>query len=111
LTADEVALLYSTGSLTGINEILAGELASVVQSFYPNPVTNELIIEHSFNNTQPLLLKVYDVQGRQVDAIQFSKDELPADQFSINVEQYASGTYFLNFVLGGKNLGSLKFIK
>ncbi|GJM35199.1 MAG: hypothetical protein DHS20C18_42000 [Saprospiraceae bacterium] len=111
LTAEEVATLYAQGGLVGINDPLKGELGTVVQSYYPNPTVDQLTIEHSFNANQPLTLRVLDVAGRQVGAIQYDKNELPAEQFSIDVAQYPSGTYFLNFILGGKNLGSVKFTK
>ena len=112
LTPEEVAMLYTVGStVVGVNDILAGELANVVQSIYPNPVSKELVVNHSFNDKESLLLRVFDAEGRQVDAIRFDKNAIPADQFSINVENYVSGTYSLNFVSGGKNLGSLKFTR
>ena len=109
LTPDEVASLFEKGTTT--TKDLFGELVSVVQSVYPNPVQNDLVIEHSFKNNQSLLLRVFDIQGRQVDAIQYDRNEIPDGLFSIDVEQYASGTYFLNFLYGGKNLGAMKFHK
>ncbi len=111
LTPEEVALLYADGSIVGIDDGLNGELGSVVQSIYPNPVTEKLIIDHNINHSQPLLLRVFDTKGRQIDAVRFDKNEVPEHQFSVDVEQYASGNYLLNFVLGGKNLGSIKFNK
>ena len=110
LTPDEVNKLYTKGDITGVDEEF-GELASVVKAVYPNPTMEQLIVKHTFNNLQPLLLRVFDVAGRQVDAVQFDKNELPAGQFSLDVSKYAKGAYFLNFVLGGKNLGSVKFDK
>jgi chitodextrinase len=112
LLPEEIESLYTFGStVVGVEDILSSELASVVQSIYPNPVEKKLVIEHSFNDYQPLLLRVFDAEGRQVDAIHYDKNELPVDQFSIDVDHYTSGTYFVNFVLGGKNLGALKFTK
>ncbi|MBK9015728.1 MAG: T9SS type A sorting domain-containing protein [Saprospiraceae bacterium] len=110
LTPDEVGLLFSAGSITGVDEP-SSELGRMVQAVYPNPSTSELLVKHGFDNTQPLLVRVLDVQGRQVGMVQFDKNELPAGQFSMNVGAYATGTYFLNFVLGGKNLGAVKFDK
>ncbi|MFM9948955.1 MAG: T9SS type A sorting domain-containing protein, partial [Saprospiraceae bacterium] len=68
-------------------------------------------VKHAFPGNQPLLLRVFDVQGRQIADQRFGKNEIPADLFSLYVENYPQGTYFLNFVLGGKNLGSVKFDK
>ena len=110
LTADEVGLLYDNGGITGVEENFS-ELASVVQSIFPNPTSSLLLVKHHFNNQQPLLVRVFDIEGRQVDAVLFDKNELPADQFSIDIQSYSTGVYFLNFLLGGKNLGSVKFEK
>ena len=110
LSPDEVSLLFTKGDITGVDDKF-GELASVVQAVYPNPTTDQLIVNHTFNNLQPLLIRVFDTAGRQVDAVRYDKNELPNGQFSLNVGNYAAGTYFLNFVLGGKNLGSVKFDK
>jgi chitodextrinase len=110
LTPDEVNTLFTEGSITDVDEQY-GELGSVVKAIYPNPAAEQLLVEHSFNNLQPLLVRVFDTAGRQLEAIQFDKNELSTGQFSLNVGTYATGTYFLNFVLGGKNLGSVKFDK
>ncbi|KAA3631860.1 MAG: hypothetical protein DWQ02_15755, partial [Bacteroidetes bacterium] len=110
LTPAEVEMLATTGSTVVSTDDLS-LLSSVVHSFYPNPVERELIIEHSFNDYQPLLVRVFDVEGRQVDAVRFEKNEIPLDQFSIDVDHYPVGSYSVNFVLGGKNIGSFKFVK
>jgi hypothetical protein len=70
-----------------------------------------LNIKHAFNGTQPLLVRVFDLAGRQVDDVRFGKNEIPAGQFSLNVHNYPQGTYMVNFVFGGKNLGSVQFNK
>ncbi len=110
LTAEEIANLYSTGT-TGTDNHLSAELRKYVSVVYPNPATDKLYIEHALQNNQPLLLRVFDINGRQIDAIRYNKNELPLDQFSIDVHNYQTGNYFLNFVLGGKNLGAVKFYK
>ncbi len=109
LTASEIQNLYNVGT-TG-TEDLSTDLLRMIREVYPNPVVDRLWVNHAFTNNQPLLLRVFDVQGRQVASQKFEKNEIPAAQFSIDVANYASGTYFLNFVLGGKNLGSVKFDK
>jgi chitodextrinase len=110
LTPGEVANLFNSGTTTGTEE-LSAYLGSVVKTVYPNPTTSELLVEHKFNDLQPLLVRVFDVEGRQVGAVNFDKGELPTGQFSLDVSKYATGSYFLNFVLGGKNLGAVKFEK
>ncbi|MBI1225787.1 MAG: T9SS type A sorting domain-containing protein [Bacteroidetes bacterium] len=110
LTPAEVSNLFNAGTTTGTEE-LSAYLGSVVKAVYPNPTTSELLVKHSFNNLQPLLVRVFDVEGRQVGDLRFEKGELSSGQFNVDVSKYATGSYFLNFVLGGKNLGSVKFDK
>lgn len=110
LTAAEIARLYNSGT-TGLDDYLTGELQKMIQVIYPNPVKDELLVQHSLPSNQPVLLRVFDASGRQLDAIQYDKNEIPEGQFSINATKYPQGNYSLNFVVGGKNLGSVKFIK
>lgn len=110
LTAEEILRLYQTGT-TGTKDVLAALLRQMVQDVYPNPATDLLWVKHSFEGNQSLLLRVSDVQGRQVGDLRFGKNEIPAGQFSVNVSNYPAGTYFLNFVVGGKSIGSVKFEK
>ncbi len=109
LTAQEILKLYTTGT-TGIKELVE-LLRTNVQSVYPNPATDVLWVKHTFDGQQPLLLRVTDVQGRQVSDLRFNRNEIPAGQFPVNVSTFPAGTYFLNFVLDGQSLGSVKFDK
>jgi hypothetical protein len=110
LTAAEILHLFNAGT-TGTNDNLHAELFQMVKDVFPNPATELLWVKHTFDGQQSLLVRAFDLQGRQIDAKQFGKNEIPTGQFSMNVQNYPAGTYFLNFVLGGKDLGSLKFEK
>jgi len=110
LTAAEIAKLYNTGT-TGLDDYLTEELQKLLKVVYPNPVQDQLFVEHSLDGKQALLLRVFDLSGKQIDAIQYDKGEIPAGKFSINTSRYAEGTYLLNFVLDGKSLGAVKIIK
>ncbi len=109
LTAAEILKLYNTGT-TGTEEQL-GDLRGLVLSLSPNPTTDVLNIRHAFDGNQPLQVRVFDVVGRQVDDLRFAKNELPTGQITLDVKAYPTGAYFVNFVLGGKNLGSVQFDK
>jgi len=110
LTAGEIARLYSTGT-TGAEEPQGNELNSVVLGVSPNPATGILTVQHAFTGNQPLQVRVFDVAGRQMDELHYAKNEVPAGQFLLDVHHYPAGIYSLNFILGGKNLGSVKFNK
>ena len=110
LTGEEVARLYSSGT-TGLNDLLTSELRNYVDVAYPNPAIDRLYVEHNLPANQAVLLRVFDTAGRQVDGMQYDRNELPPGQFFLDVADYTPGTYFLNVVLGGKNLGVVKFYK
>jgi hypothetical protein len=108
LTAAEIAQLYNTGSTGTVEGV---ELGRYVRAVAPNPATDFLHVQHTFNGNQPLLLRVFDLQGRQVGHLNYDQNETPAGQITLPVGAYPQGTYLLNFVLGGKNLGSIQFVK
>jgi hypothetical protein len=108
LTAAEIAKLYNTGTTGTVEGV---ELGRYVRAVAPNPATDFLHVQHTFNGNQPLLLRVFDLQGRQVGHLNYDKNETPAGQITLPVGSYPQGTYLLNFVLGGKNLGSVQFVK
>lgn len=110
LTAGEILKLYQTGT-TGIEDLLGRDLRGVVLGISPNPSTDVLMVQHAFPTNQPLLIRVFDLQGRQVDQQSFGKNEVPAGQIMLKVGSYPVGSYQLNFVLGGKNLGAVSFQK
>ncbi len=110
LTAVEIAKLYATGT-TSTKDQVNTDIFQVVKSVYPNPAIDLIWIKHTLNNNQPLQIRVLDSQGRQVGDIRYAKDQIPTGQFSINVKDYSTGTYFLNFISGGRSLGAVKFDK
>ncbi|MBL7782529.1 MAG: T9SS type A sorting domain-containing protein [Saprospiraceae bacterium] len=110
LTADEILGLYLTGT-TGTNDQSGNDLQGVVLGVSPNPTVDVLTVKHAFNGTQPLQVRVFDLAGRQVSDLRFGKNEIPAGQFSLDVHNLPKGSYMLNFVFGGKNLGSVQFGK
>ncbi|MCA0235109.1 MAG: T9SS type A sorting domain-containing protein [Bacteroidetes bacterium] len=110
LTADEILNLYVTGT-TGTNDQFENDLHGVVLGVSPNPAVDVLHVQHAFNSTQALQVRIFDLAGRQVGDQRFGKNEIPAGQFPIDVHNLPKGTYMLNFVFGGKNLGSVQFSK
>jgi chitodextrinase len=110
MTAAEINKLFKTGS-TPVDEQASAALAAAIKSISPNPVSDVLTIKHAFTGNEEILVRVFDMVGRQVDAVRFAKNAMPAGQFTINTSSYQQGTYFLNIVQDGKSLGALKFVK
>ena len=110
LTAGEAKKLYQTGS-TPVDEYASEALKAAVKSISPNPTADVLNIKHAFTGNEAILVRVFDLAGREIDAVNFGKNQIPNGQFSINVSKYPQGTYLLNFVQDGKSLGALKFVK
>jgi hypothetical protein len=109
LTEEEIGLLYTTGSINGTVGISL--VTPYINQVFPSPATDLLTVKHSLPGNQELLLRVFDMQGRQVDALLLTQGDVATGQFSLKVSGYSTGMYSLNFVLGGKNLGSVKFNK
>lgn len=110
LTDAEIANLFQSGT-SGVKDLVQNDLVKFVQNVYPNPATDYLVIEHKLPANQPLLIRVFDTQGRQVDAIRYSQGNLPIGQIKLQTGAYTQGNYYADFIFGGKNLGSLKFTK
>ncbi|MBK8566325.1 MAG: hypothetical protein IPN76_24060 [Saprospiraceae bacterium] len=109
LTADEAATLYQSGSITGTEE--PSLVDAYIEQVFPNPTTEMLTVKHHLPQNEALLVRVFDAEGRQVNALRLGQGDVATGQFTLNVGGYATGLYSLNFVMGGKNLGSLKFNK
>ncbi len=107
LTADEALDLFNTGT-TGTDGI-SKDLSAFVESVFPNPTSDKIWVKHNFNTAKPMLIRIMDVQGRQVGAIRYGAGELPLDRFSFNVKSYSVGSYYMNFVSEEQSLGSVKF--
>jgi chitodextrinase len=110
LSSDEISSLYTNGT-TGTNEYVAEELKGTLKNVFPNPATNVVNLEHSLPLNEELLIRVFDQRGRQVDAIRLAVGTIPAEIIQVDVNNYAQGLYFMNCISGGKNAGSLTFIK
>jgi chitodextrinase len=109
LTSEEITKLYETGT-TGVS-YLNPALAGYIKVLYPNPGTDQMILEHSFDGSQDVLIRIFDQMGRQVDAFRFNNDQVATGKMDLKVGTYAAGQYILNFVVGGHNMGSIPFVK
>jgi hypothetical protein len=109
LTSAEILQLYTTGT-TGIKE-LQEEVAKYVEIIYPNPTFDELTIKHGFAANQDLVIRIFDQLGRQVGANKVNAQSMDNGLINLNVSDLQAGMYSLNFVIDGKPLGSMPFVK
>ncbi|MCB9300549.1 MAG: T9SS type A sorting domain-containing protein [Lewinellaceae bacterium] len=110
LTPEEVSRLYQTG-VTGTRD-LSEKLAGAIEVLYPNPSKDEVHIVHKLQGSESLLIRVFDVEGRQIDARRFNRYDLASGELiTLDVSGYQAGTYFINFVVDGQNSGSAKLTK
>jgi len=109
VTADEAALLFNTGTLTGTFEPTLVD--AYIEQVFPNPTVATVTVKHHLPQGEAVQIRVFDAQGRQVDGLNLGQSDVATGQFSLNAANYAAGVYSINFVLGGKNIGSVKFNK
>jgi chitodextrinase len=109
LTAEEVEKLYNDGT-TGFED-LSVAIQENIQVIYPNPVADELVIQHQFKGNEAVHIRIFDAMGRQMEAQQLAGKDLGNGNLILKLGNYASGFYQLNFVVDGKNIGSIPFVR
>ena len=74
---------------------------------FPNPTTENLILQISDYNNQKLSYQLFDMQGKQL-----SNGQIVAQQTQINMNSLPKATYFVNIVnQENKKVQSFKIIK
>jgi chitodextrinase len=108
LSAEEVTKLYTNGT-TGIYDFAFIENGDI--KLTPNPTSDILNIDHSFEAKNNVQVRILDNMGRQWGMINPAINEIKSGKFTVNVHNYPTGLYYVNFIVDGKNIGSLKFNK
>ena len=108
MSAEEITKLLNSGT-TGIKDCALAEYGDVKLS--PNPVANVLNITHSFNAKNDVKIRILDSMGRQMDGFVPAAGDLRSGQISVDTQTLSSGLYFVNFIVDGQNIGSVKFSK
>jgi len=108
LTPAEIAKLFNSGT-TGIKDFALIEYGDVKLS--PNPVSNVLNISHTFNAKNDVKIRILDNMGRQMDGLSPSAGDLLSGKITLDTQTFSSGLYFVNFIVDGQNIGSVKFSK
>jgi len=77
------------GIVTNVEE-RAPEIRGAV---YPNPASDNLVIEYSFNEPSELIIGLFDVNGRLIEELFAGKNGAGTHQLQVNVANIPSGTY------------------
>jgi hypothetical protein len=108
LSANEIARLFNTGT-TGTEDLANAVLRGI--SLNPNPASTQLSINHSFDAKNNVNIRVLDITGRQHLGFNPSKGDIQSGKISLDVNALPMGLYFINFIVDGQNIGSVKFSK
>ncbi|HRG37104.1 MAG TPA: T9SS type A sorting domain-containing protein [Bacteroidia bacterium] len=87
------------------NSIIENQQSKLQMEFYPNPVNNivQVQLSEQVNNAT---LKVYTITGQVV----LEKTKVSGNKFQLQIENLASGTYFIELTENG-NSSRNKLIK
>lgn len=78
-------------------------------SIYPNPVSNVANLDITVTEASNAVIRVYDINGRQVFTDNMGRLNEGANSYRLNVEGYARGMYLINVVCG-KQVATSKLI-
>ena len=74
---------------------------------YPNPTTENLILQINDYNNEKLLYQLFDMQGKEL-----SKEQIVAQQTLIDMSSLPTATYFINVVnQENRKVQSFKIVK
>lgn len=107
LTATEIEKLFTTGT-TGVKDLVDLEKYNI--NIYPNPISDKLNISHSFKGNN-LQVRMNDAMGRQLNRTTYNAGQLNTGVIIIDMNNYSQGMYFIDFILDGNTLGSMKVVK
>lgn len=133
-TLQAMQLRYPTHSLTFLASVLVNEAGSMravanpisslsstspekpmvyaLEQNYPNPFNPSTTIKYQLPQAGQVLIKLYDVLGREVKTLLNEEKEVGYHQLTIDASPLASGVYFYRLQSGGfTNTKKLLFIK
>lgn len=94
---------YEISEITAIDQSDGIKLNCKV---YPNPTTDNLVLEMERSKKTTYIAFLYDINGKQVKSIR-----LEGEITNIATHELASGTYFLRIMDKSKEVKSFKIIK
>jgi type IX secretion system substrate protein len=100
---------YCRGDLSNCGLTLSSEENSNFTDnllLYPNPATNQLIIEYDLNIADNLLIEIYSIDGKR----RFSKT-MNMDKINLDVSKFSQGIYFIRLINDKKIIAMQKWLK
>ena len=97
---------WGTSSLTGITN---NPSYKPQVSVYPNPTQEVANINYTITKSATVLLDIYNLQGKKVKALNLGVQSSGLHNYSVNVAELATGTYFMTTTIDGEK-ASTKFI-
>ena len=82
------------------NLICAGNVKNLVLFLpYPNPASQSITVEYVLSKATDCVVRLINSMGEKVYEIKFTEKDLH-NKFEINVEEFASGVYYLQVIAG-----------
>lgn len=96
-------VIYSTqgvaASIVGKQQEPTGFM---LQQNYPNPFNPSTTIEYSLEKRQPVVLRLFDTTGREVQTLVDETESAGTHSINLNGSRLSSGVYFYQLVVGGR---------
>lgn len=93
--------------LSSVNEVLNNNVSI---SIYPNPATNNVMLNYSVQTPVQLMIEIRNIMGQVVASYSKNADAKGTYSVNVDVEKYSSGVYTVNTIMGDK-VFSTKFVK
>jgi len=96
--------IYSTPALSvAVNENNTTIPNYELKQNYPNPFNPSTTIEYSINKTANVLIKIYDVTGKEIQSLAKGVQSSGAYKVNLTSENLSSGTYFYQILVDGNS--------
>jgi hypothetical protein len=88
--------LTTARPIEGIEPLTGTEFITSV-NVYPNPMTNNGIVEFELNDRSDVLVNIFDLNGRLLQTMNYQDMASGLQKVEIDASRLASGTYFVSF--------------